>query len=90
MYYFRDSYFDQEVAYGIARSLQIRRFNQLSAGKRLVNTITEALSALTFLVFMFAVAYMILDVLGLDHLMEFYGGERLAYKAGLFIQSAGF
>lgn len=93
MYYFRDSYFDQEVAYGIARSVQIRRFNQRSTGQRVLNNIMEAVSSLTFLVFMFAIAYMVLDVLGLNHLMEFYAGQRLAYKLGLgldFIRGIGF
>lgn len=50
-----------------------------------MSNITEAVSALMFLVFMFAVAYMVLDVLGLDHLMEFYAGQRLAYKMGVGI-----
>jgi hypothetical protein len=82
MYYFRDSYFDQEVAYGIARSVQIRRFNQRSSTRKLLDVVTQVLFAFAFLFCTFVVTYMTLDMLGLEHLTEFYGGQRLAYKLG--------
>jgi len=82
MYYFRDGYFDQEVAYGIARSVQIRRFNHRTTARKLRDVTTQVFFAFAFLFCTFVVTYMMLDVLGLDHLTEFYGGQRLAYRLG--------
>lgn len=82
MYYFRDSYFDQEVAYGIARSIQLRRFNKRSATQKVLDVATQVVFAFACLFCTFIVTYMTMDVLGLEHLTEFYGGQRLAHTLG--------
>ncbi len=83
MYYFRDSYFDQQIAYGIARSVQIRRFGQRTPRKKTVNSLTQVIFAFLFLALTFTVTYMLLDVLGLENLTTFYAGDRLTAALGL-------
>jgi hypothetical protein len=78
-YYFRESYLDQQIAFGVARSVHTRRFKTRSRSKVLVESLTQAAFAFLFLCVTFAVTYMLLDVLGLDHLTRFNGGDRLLY-----------
>lgn len=83
MYYFRDGYVDQQIAYGVARSVQIRRFGRQSPAKKAVHSLTQIVCAFLFLAFTFTVTYMLLDVLGLENLTTFYAGDRLTAALGL-------
>ena len=78
-YYYRESYLDQQIRFGVARSVHTRRFNTPSRSKKLVDGLTRFMFAVLFLCVTFAVTYMLLDVLGLDHLTRFSGGDRLLY-----------
>ena len=84
-YYYRDSYLDQQIAFGIARSIRTRRFTPYSRGKKIASNLTQILFALTLLSVTFTVTYILLDVLGLDHLTQFYGGDRLMYDLNRLI-----
>ena len=83
MYYFRDSYFDQQIAYGIARSVQIRRFGQRSPRRRTFDSVAQVVASLVFLVVTFTATCMLLDVMGYQNLTTFYAGERLAAALGM-------
>ena len=71
MYYFRDSYFDQQISYSIARSAGRMRSKPLSMSKRLWNSVSQLLLSFTCMFVMFGIAYMVLDVFGLEHLVQF-------------------
>ncbi len=71
MYYYRDSYFDQQISYSIARSAGRMRSKPLSAPRRVWNSVSQLLLSMTCLFVMFGVAYMVLDVFGLEHLVQF-------------------
>ncbi|GEM_PF-3876836 len=71
MYYFRDSYFDQQISYSIARSARRLRTKPLSISRRMWNSISQILLSITCLFVMFGIAYMVLDVFGLEHLVQF-------------------
>lgn len=77
MYYFRDGYADQQIAYGIARSVQIRRFGMQSPRQKALNSLTQVFCAFLCLALTFTVTYMLLDVLGFENLTTFYAGDRL-------------
>ena len=83
MYYYRDSYVDQQIAYGVARSVQIRRFGRQSPREKALNSLTQVFCAFLFLAMTFTVTYMVLDVLGFESLTTFYAGDRLTAILGL-------
>lgn len=70
MYYFRDSYFDQQISYSIARSAGRMRSKPLSMTRRVWNTVSQILLSLTCLFVTFGISYMVLDVFGLEHLVQ--------------------
>ena len=71
MYYFRDSYFDQQISYSIARGAGRMRSKPLSVSRRVWNTVSQILLSFTCLFVTFGIAYMVLDVVGLEHLVQF-------------------
>lgn len=71
MYYFRDSYFDQQISYSIARSAGRTRSKPLSTSRRVWNSVSQLLLSITCLFVTFGIAYMVLDVVGLEHLVQF-------------------
>lgn len=83
MYYFRDSYVDQQIAYGVARSVQTRRFGRHSPRRKALESLTQVFCAFLFLAMTFTVTYMLLDILGFENLTTFYAGDRLTAALGL-------
>ncbi len=71
MYYFRDSYFDQQISYSIARGAGRMRSKPLSMSRRVWNSVSQLLLSVTCLFVMFGIAYMVMDVVGLEHLVQF-------------------
>lgn len=71
MYYFRDSYFDQQISYSIARGAGRLRSKPLSTSRRTWNSVSQILLSITCLFVTFGIAYMVLDVFGLEHLVQF-------------------
>ena len=78
-YYYRDSYLDQQIAFGVARSIRTHRFTPRTRGKKIATNLTQIFFTFALLSVTFIATYLLLDVLGLDHLTEFYGGDRLVY-----------
>lgn len=69
MYYYRDNYFDQQIAFGVAQSPYARKKKPISAGRKIWNSVSQVLLSLSCLVVTFALGYMVMDVFGYEHLV---------------------
>lgn len=70
MYYFRDCYFDQQVAFGVARAGYARPRKTRHQSRPAFTAVVDVVLPFLCIGTTFAVGYMVLDVFGLEHLVR--------------------
>ena len=77
MHYFRDCYFDQQVAFGVARAYPSRPRKRQAALRRTYDTAMDVVLPFACIGATFVVGFMVLDVFGLEHLVRVPSFESL-------------
>lgn len=70
MYYFRDCYFDQRVAFGVARASFAGPHKPRTAPRRTLGSALDLITPFFCVGLTFGVGLMVLDILGLEHMMR--------------------
>lgn len=83
MYYYRDSYLDDQIAF-VARSSYTRPKRRESTATRVWKDLTQITLSFICMIVTFALGYMVLDVLGLEHLVQLPKLESVVHLIGVF------
>ncbi len=70
MYYFRDCYFDKQVAFGVAHASLARPPKRRTASRRSQGSVLDLVLPFVSIGVTFYLGLLVLDVLGLEHLVQ--------------------